>query len=132
MLPWYFCLIYLSPLKLFSNYFIAKPCICCPCTKLRRAPVERFILLEKIEYFILEFNSEYISYVKLIFATIGLLGEVITGVHRNYAVVDKNVQATTSMPMVHDHANGHEHINRRDAERLYFWSFEHGKSALNW
>lgn len=84
---------------------VTMPCICCPCTKLRRAPVE--------------------SYVKLIFATIGLLGEVITGVHRNYAVVDKNVQATTSMPMVHDHANGHEHIHRRDAERLYFWSFEH-------
>lgn len=85
---------------------VTMPCICCPCNRLRRAPVE--------------------SYVKLIFATIGLLGEVITGVHRNYSsIADKTVQTTTSMPMIHDQGDGHEHIHRRDAEKPYFWSFEH-------
>ena len=42
----------------------AMPCICLPSERLRRAPVE--------------------SWVKIVMASIGILGEFITGIHFNY------------------------------------------------
>ena len=85
---------------------VSMPCICLPCSKLRRAPVE--------------------SYVKLISATIGLLGEIITGIHRVYKEVDdKNTLDTTTAMMNHHEQHNHEVHRRDDHMTQVIWSFEH-------
>lgn len=76
---------------------VTMPCICLPCGPLKRWPVE--------------------SYLKLILASIGLLGEVITGFHIYHK--PKPEKIFTSSPVVvnnepsHEHA--HEHNHKREA-----------------
>lgn len=68
---------------------VTMPCICCPCGVFRRAPIE--------------------SILKATLATIGILGEVITGFH--WTQIPKyKVTTTTSEPMQMEH-----HVNKREA-----------------
>lgn len=67
---------------------------------------------------------------KLIFAAIGLLGEIITGIHRVHTLVTDNTNKTLVVtPMInHEHEHIHEHVHRRevDSPRMESsWAFEH-------
>jgi hypothetical protein len=74
---------------------VTMPCLCLPCGKLKRAPIE--------------------SWVKLIFAFIGILGEAITGFH--IFTVNKPVEITNNTPeMQHDDHSGHEHGHNHKRE----------------
>ena len=75
---------------------VTMPCICMPCGNLRRAPIE--------------------SWLKIIFGSIGLAGEIITGVHWvNVATpqIDKIFDKSNNMD--HDHGG---HVHRRDLSNL--------------
>ncbi len=78
---------------------VTMPCVVLPCRGLRSAPIE--------------------SWIKLIFGTIGLLGEVITGFHYEYTPqLDKVFSASGSAPSEPHHMEGMEgmehHHHRRD------------------
>jgi len=77
---------------------------------LRRAPVE--------------------SYVKFLFALIGLIGEVYTGIHKAYIPLTDKASSVTSMAMPHEHDHEHEHQHaRRNAvaqpQMIETWTMEH-------
>ena len=99
---------------------VAMPCICLPCGLLKRAPLE--------------------SYFKAIAGTIGLLGEVITGIHYfPKPLLDQiNVNPVTNsnmMEMDHEHNHG-AHIHKRDSHPnemipsapIVGWHFEYVNS----
>ena len=72
---------------------VTMPCICCPCGVLRRAPIE--------------------SILKATLATIGILGEVITGFH--WTKIPKySIMTSTSAPAPMQHME-HEHVHKREA-----------------
>ena len=69
---------------------VTMPCICCPCAMFRRLPIESFI--------------------KIFFCSVGVIGEVVTGVH--WRTVPKHKTYTTHV-MSHE-SGDHEHIHKRD------------------
>lgn len=74
---------------------VTMPCICLPCTGLRRAPIE--------------------SWFKFIFGTIGLLGEVITGLHYEYSPAVSHKSPTNGSQMHMDMNMDHHHHHKRAA-----------------
>jgi hypothetical protein len=70
---------------------VIMPCICCPCFSLRRAPVE--------------------SILKLVFTTIGIIGELATGIH--YRQVPEH--RTMAMPM---NDGSMHHVHHRDLHQM--------------
>ena len=76
------------------------PCICLPCAKARRTPIE--------------------SWIKLIFGSIGLAGEIITGfkwINVPAPQIDKIFDKSSNMNLMSDH--DHEgHVHRRDLSNI--------------
>lgn len=64
---------------------------------------------------------------KLIFAAIGLLGEIITGIHKVHTPVTDNIKTLVVTPIM-NHEHEHEHIHRREVDLPRMessWAFEH-------
>ena len=72
---------------------VTMPCICFPC---RRLPIESFI--------------------KIFFCSVGVIGEVVTGIHLR-TVPKHKTYTTHGMDMSHDHGE-HEHMHKRDISNL--------------
>jgi len=69
---------------------VTMPCVCLPCSGIRRLPIESFI--------------------KIFFCTVGVIGELVTGFHTR-PVPKHKVYTTRSHEM---HESSHEHMHKRD------------------
>jgi hypothetical protein len=101
--------------KLGYNTSVTMPCVCMPCSRLKRAPIE--------------------SYLKIVLVSIALFLEIYTGFYWYDSHVPINGATTTTStmampPMEHNHEHNHEH-KRSATELPQFkivrkWDIEHG------